>query len=329
MKKLFITLIKLGLVGGILYYLIASDRLNPERMKLFWEKPLIPCLIFLGTVLFMIPLASYRWFLLLKAVGLKVDYTRAFLLTWIGMFFNVSLPGAVSGDVVKGYYIIKAQQNEGKAKAFTTLLIDRFVGLFGLIVMAFLALLFNWQLIAHNAALHSMVVMIVILFIGTLLFYAIVLFPFRNKDPFLLLFSKLPASHLTTKVYSAFKLYEHRKWTLLSTLLMSILIHSIIAMFFFQMASLLEVQNLKLATQLFIMPIGLITVAIPIAPGGVGVGHAAFESLYHMVGISGGADIFNLYVIIQLLVCLLGGIPYFTLNHENHVTAEDIAALQE
>ena len=73
---------------------------------------------------------------------------------------------------------------------------------------------------------------------------------------------------------------------------------------------MIGVKELSLATQFFIMPIGLIVVALPIAPGGVGVGHLAFGELYRYVGISEGADIFNLFIIIQLAVYLLGVIPY-------------------
>jgi hypothetical protein len=71
------------------------------------------------------------------------------------------------------------------------------------------------------------------------------------------------------------------------------------------------------------MPIGLITTAIPLAPGGIGIGHVAFESLYQLVGVSGGADIFNIYIIVQLSVYLLGGIPYFLYNSEYQVPREE------
>jgi hypothetical protein len=85
---------------------------------------------------------------------------------------------------------------------------------------------------------------------------------------------------------------------------------------FFQVAHLIGVKEMNLATQFFLMPIGLITVAIPIAPGGIGIGHVAFESLYQLAGLSGGADIFNLFIIVQLGVFLLGGIPYFLYSSE-------------
>ena len=97
---------------------------------------------------------------------------------------------------------------------------------------------------------------------------------------------------------------------------MAIGIHSLIAMIFFQVAHLIGVKDMNLATQFFLMPIGLITVAIPIAPGGIGIGHAAFESLYQLAGLSGGADIFNVFIIVQLGIFLLGGIPYFLYSSE-------------
>ena len=312
MKKPLLTLLKMLVVGAILIYLIRSGRLNFEKLLLFRDAPEILTIMVGVFILAVVPIATFRWWLLLRAIGVPVEPKQTFVLTWIGNFFNTTLPGAVTGDVVKGYYVIKAQQEEGRTRAFMTLLIDRFVGLFGLIVMAFLALIFNLELILSQERLHSLAWMIVALFGGTVLFYAIALFPFKKgHDPFLRLFQRLPASKFSIKVYSAFKRFQHKKTTLFLTLLLSIGLHTLIALIFFQVAHLMGIKEMELATQFFLMPIGLITVAIPIAPGGIGIGHVAFESLYQLAGLSGGADIFNLFIIVQLGVYLLGGIPYF------------------
>ena len=77
------------------------------------------------------------------------------------------------------------------------------------------------------------------------------------------------------------------------------------------------------------MPIGLITIAIPIAPGGIGIGHVAFESLYQLAGLSGGADIFNLYIIVQLAVFLLGGIPYFLYSSNYQIPKNSKKMIEE
>ena len=317
MKKLLIILLKIGVVGSILVYLIQSGRLNFEKLMLFRDAPEILALMVGVLVFAVVPMATFRWWLLLRAIGVPVNPKQTFLLTWIGNFFNTTLPGAVTGDVVKGYYVIKAQHEEGRTRAFMTLLIDRFVGLFGLIVMAFLALVFNLELILSHESLHSPAWMITVLFGGAVLFYALALFPFKEgRDPFVRLFQRLPAKKFSLKVYSAFKSYQHQKTTLTITLLLSIGIHILIALIFFQVTRLMGIKEMELATQFFLMPIGLITVAIPLAPGGIGIGHVAFESLYQLAGFSGGADIFNLFVIVQLGVYLLGGIPYFLYSSE-------------
>lgn len=318
------------LVGSILVYLVQSGRLNFEKLMLFKDAPEILAMMIGVLVLVVVPMATFRWWLLLRAIGVQVKPKQIFILTWIGNFFNTTLPGAVTGDVVKGYYVIKAQQEEGRTRAFMTLLIDRFVGLFGLIVMAFLALVLNLELILSQERLHSLAWMITILFGGTVLFYTITLFPFKEgRDPFIRFFQRLPAKKISLKVYSAFKSYQHQKTTLLLTLLLAIGIHTLIALLFFQVANLMGIEDMELATQFFLMPIGLITVAIPLAPGGIGIGHAAFESLYQLVGYSGGADIFNLFIIVQLGVFLLGGIPYFLYSSKYKIPAEQQDLLEE
>jgi uncharacterized protein (TIRG00374 family) len=320
MKRLMLTLVRMGVVAAILYSLVRSDRLNFERLWLFREAPGVMAMM-IGTIgLIMVPMAALRWWLLLRAIGLHLELRRTFVLTWIGNFFNTALPGAVTGDVVKGYYVIKAQPEEGRTRAFMTLVIDRLVGLLGLIVMAFLALLFNLDVIWSQRTLHALAWMIIAMFAGTVLFYGLILFPFKEgRDPFVRLLSRLPANNFMLKVYHSFKGYQHQQSILLVTLLLSIGIHCLLALLFFQMAQLMEMKDMSLATQFFIMPIGLITLAIPITPGGIGIGHVAFESLYQMAGLSGGADIFNLVIIVQLGVFLLGGIPYFLYNNEYKV----------
>ena len=128
MKKLLLILLKIVVVGTILIYLVRSGRLNFEKLMLFRDAPEILAMMVAILILAVVPMATFRWWLLLRAIGIQVNPKQTFVLTWIGSFFNTTLPGAVTGDVVKGYYVIKAQQEDGRTRAFMTLLIDRFVG---------------------------------------------------------------------------------------------------------------------------------------------------------------------------------------------------------
>jgi hypothetical protein len=64
------------------------------------------------------------------------------------------------------------------------------------------------------------------------------------------------------------------------------------------------------------IPIGLMTLALPVAPSGLGVGHAIFQKLFEFSGINNGASLFNLYFFVTLLVNLFGVIPYMMTKRE-------------
>lgn len=316
-NRIISTVLKFAFTIGVIYYLIKTGILNFQRLSLFIESPEILFIILTALFLFVVPLNALRWWLLLKALTIKIPLGRAYLLTWIGNFFNATLPGAVTGDLIKGYYTVKSDHGNNKTSALTTLVIDRVTGLFGLIIMAFFALLYNWALIFSQVALRPLAIFIFILFMGVVIFYTIILFPFaEDKDPFINLLNRLPKSDFFLKIYGTFKKYQFHWKTLGVTLLISLCIHCIVAFLFLLIARMMGMNDLNLATQMFVMPIGLITMSIPVSPGGIGIGHAAFEALYLLIGIKGGADIFNLFIVLQLAVYLLGGIVYFGYSSE-------------
>ena len=68
---------------------------------------------------------------------------------------------------------------------------------------------------------------------------------------------------------------------------------------------------------------------VPVSPGGIGVGHVAFDRLFSMIGISGGASVFNAYLIGQMAVSLLCVFPYLALRRSHALPASGEAALEE
>ena len=86
MKKPLLTLLKMLVVGAILIYLIRSGRLNFEKLLLFREAPEILVMIVGVLVLAVVPMATFGWWLLLRAIGVPIELKQTFLLTWIGNF---------------------------------------------------------------------------------------------------------------------------------------------------------------------------------------------------------------------------------------------------
>jgi len=66
----------------------------------------------------------------------------------------------------------------------------------------------------------------------------------------------------------------------------------------------------------------MFTLLVPISYAGFGVGHIAFERLFSILGMSGGATVFNVYLIGQTAPCLLGVFPYLTLRRNGGLPSD-------
>ena len=78
---------------------------------------------------------TFRWQILLIAVGIRPGIKIVIRLSFIGYAFSTIIPGAVSGDIIKAYYIVKRRSNK-RTVAATTILLDRALGLFTMLLTA-------------------------------------------------------------------------------------------------------------------------------------------------------------------------------------------------
>ena len=95
---------------------------------------LSPVLLLLGALV-----NVQRWRILLKVQDFYISNTKAIKLTLIGDFFSVAIPGSVSGDIVKAYYLARGKKQ--KEKLITTIILDRLVGLYTMILIATLSII--------------------------------------------------------------------------------------------------------------------------------------------------------------------------------------------
>jgi uncharacterized membrane protein YbhN (UPF0104 family) len=85
------------------------------------------------------PLHAWRWQQLLRAQGVPLSLHWAHVVTWIGQFYNAFLLGGIGGDAARVFYIVR-DASAHRAAGFTTLIIDRAMGLVVLMALAAAAL---------------------------------------------------------------------------------------------------------------------------------------------------------------------------------------------
>ena len=317
-KVLLINILKMSVVAGLLWWMIASGKLSISQMSVFLSRPdvvLVSVLVWLIGPVF---LGTLRWWLLMRGAGLESTFSRALRLQLVGFFFNTAMPGAVGGDIVKAIYIVRDQDvHPGKTPALLSVLLDRIIGLIGLFVMGVVAACFSFERLITNPVTKSLLVGLAVVVAGSMVFLGIVFIPWRDgRDPVDRILSlRIPGFSLLRRIYEALRSYKDRPGIIFSTIGISVVIQTLFLGFMGFVGRILygaDAFDSSLLAPIF--PFGILVTAIPLAPGGLGVGHAAFDKLFTMVGLPGGANVFNVYVLSQLVMNLFGIIPYLSMR---------------
>ncbi len=279
--------------------------------------------ISIALVLLTIVFNNFRWTLLLKMNDFNVTYRQTFPLTLIGIFFNFALPSGVGGDLVKGYYLLKGSVGK-KTMAATTLLMDRVIGLYGLVLLSTAIILFDYPTIKGRTELHILSISVVGLFLLITLFLAlafsksVINFPLTKK-----LFVSFPGGSFLQNIYEAIHNYRNKPMALIQALMLSFLSQFFIIIFFWFFAEISEAPHLPFYVYLFVVPIALISTVLPITPAGVGVGQVAIYQLYKLyTGIDSqiGPNAFTAFQVVLLCWGLFGA--YFYVTGKKHIATE-------
>jgi uncharacterized protein (TIRG00374 family) len=136
-RNRILNLLKIIVSLGLLLVLTTQVDVGQAIQRLAemnWVLFLLAQILYLGGVL----VRAYRWGSLVWALGIEVPWWRLVGLYFVGSFYSLVLPTGVGGDVVRMFEL--SQDSHKTASAISSVLVDRFLGLFVLFAMALLAL---------------------------------------------------------------------------------------------------------------------------------------------------------------------------------------------
>lgn len=271
--------LKVAVSGAILYWLIGTGRLNLQDAAALFRSPwLAVALLMIGASLF---LTSERWRLLIGAGGLEAGRWETFRLTLTGVFFNYAMPGGVGGDVVKAYYFSRTHP-QAKAMAVISVAMDRIIGLYAMILMAFSIMLADLRQVLGHGTLKTLFVVVALLWLGTSIGLGS-LFSRRIQRWGLIqaLLRWLPFSGRLLQVYDSAHELGLKRRRILMALALSLVTQSL-SILVLWISGRVAGFEVPLGIYFLAAPLGYMATAIPISPAGIGVGQAAFLFLFNL-----------------------------------------------
>ncbi|KAA5546960.1 flippase-like domain-containing protein [Roseiconus nitratireducens] len=322
-RQLIVTFFKIAIPVGIIAYLVSN--IEPEQWhELSSHSKNYPLLaVALLVAITAIGLSFARWCLLVRCQGIQLSLLEAFRLGAICFLLNFVSVGSVGGDLFKALFL--ARRRPGKSvEAVASVLVDRGVGLYGLLLLASAALLFHRSDDPFSLAGQDMnqikLGTAVLVISGTAVLLLLVLGG-RFVDALVQRASRLPlVGGLVAKVGPPLRMFHDHPIAFAVAIAMSLGVHSLLTLSMYLIARSLYASVPTLAEHFVIVPIGMLASALPISPAGIGVLELAMKWLYEVIPAkttnASGTLVALVFEVVRIIVAALGTVFYWTAGEE-------------
>ncbi|MBI3018677.1 MAG: flippase-like domain-containing protein [Deltaproteobacteria bacterium] len=249
----FLQILKISFAVSIFIYLLKSGKVDFQKVRgAFFDSHWILLSLFgMGISLF---ITTWRWRLLLLSQAIDISFKKSLKLVFIGHFFNIVIPGSVSGDIAKAYYLSKNAKD--KIKTTLSIIIDRFIGLVSLLVIAFFAVLLNYSFIQSILPLKVLSHILILglgFFLGALLIFLVKKdFSLSEKWPLFL-----------RRLLQAFWAYRKCLSVIGQASFLTFLNFLVHVIIYYSAVRALGEASLPLSYYFFLLPLGMFTMALP------------------------------------------------------------------
>jgi len=261
-----------------------------------------------------------RWYLLLRVQGIKISYWAAVRLHFLGLFYNNILPSSVGGDFLRAWYVTK--HTDKKLEAFLSVFVDRVIGLFGMLLMAFVCFWFvpaevrsgmldfsgAGEAAVEQPGIDLKMILLVVLGIGVVLAAGVCLTK-RGRGLIRKAFILIEEKGLSAlkKGHAAIMIYWGKKIALVGALLLTFSCQGIFIFGLWLVGREIGIDADAKYYYIF-FPISWLLGALPISVGGAGIMELSLKRMFISVcGVESGKSLVLAFS--QRILLLLGSLP--------------------
>lgn len=298
-RKIALFFLKYVLGISLIAWMVLTGKLDLSTVGLL---PLPLVLQLFALIVVQTLLAAMRVRYILDHQGIKTGLWQCLLFNCSGILYSAFLPGGISGDAVRAYLFMKAIPDH-RLPILGAMFLDRVLGLLSMVTLGLCAALYmaiklpviRPYLLAFSGVFIALIVGLAVLhFVGG-----------RHKH------RDVPRSRLESlwarlmRVIAELRIHHYTVSVLLWVVLQSVFIH-LTAVAVIYLCSVHSRAGLGFLEVFVATPIGLLVNAIPLSPGGLGIGENAFEILYRAIGGRYGATSFLLARVFLYSPALIG-----------------------
>jgi uncharacterized protein (TIRG00374 family) len=236
---------------------------------------------------------AYRWQILVRDQGVNASLAELIALYFVGFLFNNLLPSGFGGDAIKMYELSRRSQRG--AEAVSSVLVDRFMGLFALQAMGLIGLIFSWGLVPTEIVIVTVAVFGASLLAAWVVSYRPLWDALAGRVP---LFNRLFSIKAVRSLVSSLQSYSGA--ALARSLAVGVIFNLLLIASNVLIGAGLG-AGVRLAYYFVFVPLTSLVLVLPISFAGLGVREGTYVFLFSQVGMSQ-----ELALSLSLLVYVLG-----------------------
>jgi uncharacterized protein (TIRG00374 family) len=328
-KKTVVTLVQIVVTLAILVWLLRDGQKDRQILDALAHARLPWLLAAFGCFGLVISAGLTRWKILLRVQDIHLSWGRLAALFMIGVLFNPFMPGGTGGDVAKIFYLLKETPGR-KPAAMLAVLMDRLIGLFGLILIACVVIGLRYHWLTQTPVTATLLYTLLLIFAGSFGFILLSIivsgFGLVHKLP-----ARMPMRDALADMALAYNQYGRAWPTTLLALLLCVPVHLGVFTLSYcvSQAFAISAPLASLMDYWGIMPIVNTIASVPISIGGTGVREGLFVKLLgglcHIPEAAALTISLTTYAVL-LAWSLVGGIVYLLYRPSEHARLAEMNA---
>lgn len=258
-----------------------------------------------------------RWHILLNIFNIPLRYSRLIAIYAVGIFAGIFLPSLVGGDVLK-FYLTGRETKKSYTIAFASVFMDRNLGLFALVLLAFFFSALK-PVTLHGVSMLPITALLACGFaVGNFLLFYPPVHALLSEQ----IASRLPnVSRRLDVLSAAFVSLFRERGVLTYSMLLSFMNHFVSIVVTWLIARALG-ERTPFGYFLVFVPLITLVAMIPLTPMGIGLREGALVSLFTSIAhmpYEKSLALGTIFSVLTILAALPGGLFYLAFKRQGEI----------
>ncbi len=295
--KRFLKILRFAICLGLIYFVISKVDYEPLK-AILRDLRLEFCLAIIGVLYVQDFIKALKWHTLLLAKNINLSILRIIQVDFASTFLSLFVPSTISLDLFRAYGLSK--EVASKKQAASSIIVDRALSLFALIVVANVNVVLFYKTIAVPEVAYTSTLTLVAFVAVVLIINSRFLIRFLSRYEATI--RKYKILQKLGKLHESINEYKLHKSKLVKVFLLSVAMQTLRIVVYY-LASLAVNANIPFQYFMIFTPIVMFLVMLPISLAGIGLRESSFVYFFTKVGVL-GTIAFAIPALVSLMVVI-------------------------